>query len=77
MTDNETIWKAMQKYLPKRTWIPLSEILATVRSRVPLDQEDLERPRHRSGKPRWEFNVRRLLRSKTRTGSLRKRKTMV
>jgi hypothetical protein len=75
MTDNDTIWKAMEMYLPKRTWIPLSDILATVRARVPLDQEDLERRGSRSGSPLWESNVRRVLRTKARTGNLRTRKS--
>jgi len=75
MTDNATIWKAMDLYLPKRTWIPLSDILATVQARVPLDQEDLERRSSRSGSPRWESNVRQVLRTKARTGGLRTRKS--
>ncbi|HUI63429.1 MAG TPA: hypothetical protein VL126_01205 [Bacteroidota bacterium] len=75
MTDNATIWKAMEMYLPKRTWIPLSDILATVQARIPLDQEDLERLGSRSGSPRWESNVRRVLRTKARTGNLRSRKS--
>ena len=75
MTDNATIWKAMATYLPKKTWIPLSEILATVRARVPLDKEDLECRGSRSGPPRWESNVRRMLHTKTRTGILRSRKS--
>jgi hypothetical protein len=74
MTDNATIWKALQKYLPKKTWIPLSDILVTVRTRLILDQQDLERRGSRTGAPRWESNVRRLLRTKARTGSLRARK---
>ena len=75
MTDNATIWKAMKTYLPKRTWIPLTDILDTVRTRVPLDQEDLDSCGSRSGSPRWESNVRRMLRTQARTGSLRTRKS--
>jgi hypothetical protein len=43
MTDNSILWQALQAYIPRKTWIPLSDILATVRSRVTLDKEDLER----------------------------------
>jgi hypothetical protein len=43
MTDNSILWQALQAYIPKKTWIPLSDVLATVRSRVTLDKEDLER----------------------------------
>ncbi len=74
MTDNATIWKALQKYLPKKTWIPMSDVLATVRTRIFLDQEDLECRGTRTGAPQWESNVRRLLRTKVRTGGLRARK---
>ncbi len=75
MTDNATIWKAMKKYVPKRTWVPLSEILATVKAHIPLDQEDLERRGSKSGPPRWESNVRRILRAKVGTGGLRSRES--
>ncbi len=74
MTDNTTIWNALQKHLPKRTWIPLAEIFATVHTQVLLDDEDLESGSTHSGSPRWESNVRRLLRVKTQTGSVRARK---
>ena len=73
MTDNTTIWDALQRHLPKRKWIPLAEIFATVRTRVLLDDEDLERASSPPGTPRWESNVRRLLRLKTHTGSVRAR----
>lgn len=74
MTDDATIWRALQEFLPKRTWIPLPDILAIVQSRVFLDHEDLERRSPSSGVLRWETNVRRLLRVKTRIGSIRARK---
>ena len=73
MTDNSTIWTALQKHLPKKTWIPLAQILETVRARVLLDAEDLERTGSRTGAARWEANVRRLLRAKLRAGGVRAR----
>jgi len=74
LTDNATLWQALQKHVPKKTWIPMSDILATLRSCVLLDQEDLEHRHSSSGALRWESNVRRLLRDKTRTGRIRARK---
>ncbi len=74
MTDNATIWKTLQKYVPKKRWIPLQEVVATVRSRLVLDREDLERRGSTSGLARWESNLRQLLRSKARIGSIRSRK---
>jgi hypothetical protein len=74
VTDNTTIWRALQKYLPKKTWISLEEILTTVHTRIFLDEEDLDRASSHSGTPRWEANVRRLLRVKTRMGSVRSRR---
>jgi hypothetical protein len=73
MTDHSTIWIALQKHLPKNTWIPFAEILETVRARVFLDAEDLERTGNSTGAPRWEANVRSLLRIKSRAGSVRAR----
>ena len=74
MTDNTTFWKALQAHLPRGVWIPLTEILATVRDRVPLDEEDLVRASSRSTLPHWELNVRRLLRSKAHLGRVRTRR---
>ena len=74
MTDNTTFWKALQEYLPRGRWIPLTEILATVRQRVRLDEEDLVRASSRSARLHWELNVRRLLRSKMHLGRVRTRR---
>jgi hypothetical protein len=75
MTDNVAIWKTLQKHLPKRRWIPLSEILATVRFQIRLDDEDLVHADSGTGTPRWESNVYRLLRTKTQGGGVRARKS--
>lgn len=71
MTDNTTIWKSLQEHLPRRTWIPIAKVFATVEKFVPLDGEDL-RATHPE-RPRWKSNVRRLLRLKVRAGSVRSR----
>ncbi|MGA9115707.1 MAG: hypothetical protein WB626_02920 [Bacteroidota bacterium] len=73
MTDNTTIWRALQQHCPKRTWIPLIDILATVRARVPLDDEDRTHSGSSRSAPLWERNVRRLLRMKAQSGSIRSR----
>jgi hypothetical protein len=75
VTDNLTIWKALQRHIPKMRWVPLSEILATVQIQIHLDEEDLDRVRSRSGTPRWESNVRHLLWMKRQTGSIRGRES--
>ncbi len=74
MTDNTTIWNTLRQHVPKRKWIPLSEIFAIVQARISLDAEDLGRASSHSGIPRWEANVKRLLRLKVHTGSVRSRK---
>lgn len=74
MTDYSTIWNTLQRHVPKRTWISLSEILTVVQARIFLDAEDLVRAGSRSGTLRWEANVRRLLRLKVHTGFVRSRK---
>lgn len=74
MTDNTKIWNTLQKHVPKRKWIPLSEIFSLVQARILLDAEDLGRASSRSVTPRWETNVRRLLRLKVHTGIVRCRK---
>ncbi len=74
MTDDAAIWNVLKKFVPKRKWIPLQEIVSMVRTRMLLDHEDLQRRGSASGLPRWESNVRRLLRAKARIGSIRSRK---
>ena len=74
VTDNTTIWNMLQKHVPKRKWITLSEILTVVQARILLDAEDLGRASSRSRTPCWEANVRRLLRLKVHTGIVRSRK---
>ncbi len=74
VTDNTTIWNTLQKHVPKRKWISLSEIFAIIQARVLLDAEDLGPASPHSGTPRWHANVRRLLRVKVQTGNVRSRK---
>jgi hypothetical protein len=74
MTDDFTIWRTLEAHVPKGTWIPMVEIQAIVRCRVVLDNEDLERGRVLAGPPQWESNLRRLLRTKARAGTIRSRK---
>ncbi len=74
VTDNKTIWNTLQQHVPKRKWISLSEIFAIIQARISLDAEDLGRASSHSGTPRWEANVRRLLRVKVQTGIVRTRK---
>lgn len=77
MTDHATIWKTLQQHLPRSEWVPVADILAIVRTRLPLDREDLEHRGSHSGPLRWESNVRHVLRSKARAGRIRKRKTEI
>jgi hypothetical protein len=74
MTDDATIWRALQESLPKKIWVSLSDIYAIVQSRVYLDREDLERRHPSSGSPQWKTNVRRLLRAQARVGRIRTRR---
>ncbi len=74
MTDDATIWNALRVCVPRKKWMPVREIVATVRGRLVLDPEDLELRGSPSGLPRWESNVRRLLRAKSQSGSIRSRK---
>ena len=73
MTNDTVLWGALQRNLPRKTWIPIAEILATVQSRIYLDEEDLERAGAASGTLRWESNVRRLLRLMVHAGRVRAR----
>jgi hypothetical protein len=75
MTDDTTIWKALQESLPKGRWIPLGEIFTTIRTRLLLDAEDLVCPSSRSRRLHWQVNVRRLLRLKMRTGGVHVRRS--
>ena len=77
MTSNSTLWQALQTYLPKRRWLPFSDILATVRTRIILDEEDLARRGSLPGMPQWETNLRRLLRAKKQAGNIHARRRTV
>jgi hypothetical protein len=68
---------ALRKYLPRKTWIPITEIYGIVKQRIALDAEDLQCPGTRSSFPRWQSNVRRILHSKQREGTLRGRKSLL
>ncbi len=74
MTDNTTIWNALQSHLPKRRWISLADILTVLKTRILLDAEDLGHASSRSQTLCWEANVRRLLRLKVHNGIVRSRK---
>jgi hypothetical protein len=74
-TDDKTLWKTLQKYTPRKRWVALADIFAIVQRRTDLDTGDLERTNSRSGTPRWKSNIRRILHSKQRDGSIRGRKT--
>jgi hypothetical protein len=73
MTDDNALWKTLREYIPRMKWMALTEILLIVQRRTKLDTDDLERTR-RSGTPRWKSNVRRILHSKRREGSIRVRR---
>ncbi len=73
MTDNGTIWKTIREHLPKKTWIPIREIFGAVERNIPLDNEDLDTSKSRNNNPRWQTNVRRLLRSNKGSGRVRAR----
>ena len=74
MTDSSALWRALLAYAPEGKWVPVSDILAAMRTRVILDEEDLDRTGSLSGPPQWESNLRRLLRAKARAGTISSRK---
>ena len=75
MTDDAALWTALRKHLPRKTWIPIVEIYGIISRRISLDAEDLECAGTRSGLPRWQRNVRRVLHSKQKDGTLRGRES--
>jgi hypothetical protein len=74
VTNGVTMWKALQSHAPKHRWIPLAEVFALVENHMSLDAEDLSHTDARSGNPRWKTNVRRLLRTKVKGGTIRARR---
>jgi hypothetical protein len=74
MTNDAMIWATLRTHLPRRTWVSIEEIYGIVQQNVILDAEDLGYSRVlQPGSPRWKRNVRRLLRSKRREGTLMSR----
>ena len=73
MTDDTTLWKTLQKSVPRERWVALSEIFLYVQEAMSLDSDDLKRANSRSGVPRWQANVRRILHAKHLEGTIRRR----
>jgi len=75
MTNDSILWTTLRRHIPRRRWIPITDIFRIVQHRIPLDDEDLARVSSHSEVPRWESNVRRILHSKQREGTLSGRKS--
>ncbi len=73
MTDDTALWTALHRHLPRRTWVPITAIYQIVQHNVPLDAEDLVCQGAHLTNPRWQRNVRRILRCKHRDGTLQRR----
>ena len=73
MTNDATLWATLRRHLPRKTWVPIGEIYVIIQRHVPLDDEDLGSRVSAPVSPRWKGNVRRLLRSKHRDGTLMSR----
>ncbi len=76
MTDDSALWTTLHEHLPRKTWVPITEIYTIVQHRIPLDAEDLESRNAASESPCWKSNVRRVLYSKHREGTLLRRKSL-
>jgi hypothetical protein len=76
MTNDNALWNALHKHLPRKTWIAIGDIFVIVQHRIPLDAEDLACVNSQSPRPHWKSNVRRVLHSKRREGTLLSRKSM-
>jgi hypothetical protein len=76
MTNDSALWITLHEHLPRKTWVPITDIYTIVQHRIPLDEEDLESRNASSGSPCWKSNVRRVLHSKQREGTLLGRKSL-
>jgi hypothetical protein len=75
MTNDSTLWTTLRRYLPRRRWVPIADIFRIVQHRLPLDNEDLAHVSSHSKVACWQSNVRRVLHSKQREGTLSGRKS--
>jgi hypothetical protein len=75
MTNDSILWGTLHRHLPRKRWIPIADIFRIVQHRIPLDTEDLEHVNSHSKIIRWESNVRRILHSKRRDGTISARKS--
>jgi len=76
MTNDGALWIALHEHLPRKTWIALADIYMIVQHRILLDDDDLACVNSRSRRPRWKYNVCRVLHSKQREGTLLSRKSV-
>jgi len=76
MTNDATLWMTLHEHLPRSTWIPIADIYLIVQQRLHLDAEDMECLNMRSLSPRWKSNVRRVLYTKKRDGTISGRETL-
>lgn len=76
MTNDTALWMTLHKHLPRKMWVPIGDIYTIVQHRIRLDAEDLECANTRSTLPRWQCNVRRVLHSKQRKGTLLARSSL-
>lgn len=73
MTNETILRNTLCQHLPRRRWIPITEIYTLVECRMPLDNEDRRCAGQSTPVPRWHSNVRRVLYRMRREGRVMSR----
>jgi len=76
MTKDAALWATLREHLPRKSWVSIEDIYQIVERNVSLDADDLGCNGVESARPRWKRNVRRLLHSKQKDGTLMSRSSL-
>jgi hypothetical protein len=75
MTQDTILRETLTRHLPRRIWVPITDIYTLVERRMSLDAEDRVCCGSHSLIPHWQRNVRRVLHRMNREGRLLSRRS--
>jgi hypothetical protein len=76
MITERTIWRIIEKYMPRKEWVSTAEMNHIVEMYGNLGDEDWQPLSSRSKTPSWRVRVRRVLANRIKEGIIRSRKRM-
>jgi len=71
MISARMIWNILQRYVPRKRWVPSEDIYAIVALHGELEGIDLQPQSSRTKTPRWKVRVRNVLANRLKRGRVR------